>query len=424
MQGNLNWAGVGIVVAAMVAVPSAPAFAQTNNSFSRTKNVAVRERPHPEYEPLGVRAGAFLVNPKLTTQVIHTDNLYGSNTNAKSASYLALTPSVMVKSNWARNEIALNASTEFDRYAKVSEENSASWQLGARGRLDVLRDANITGGASAGHFVEQRTASSNPTASIKPIQFDQRSAYLGATRAFNRVRLTGSANRDNFSYDDGRTAAGAVISQKFRERDITVMTGRADYALTPDTALFTKVTHNTNNFKTAVSGVDRDSKGAEFLVGANFQLTNVLRADIGVGWLKQDFKGAAFKDISGYSAGGTLEWFPTQITTVTLNTERKLQDSGLVGSAGALATHFGGQVDHELLRNLILTGSVGRDKLNFVGLDRDDKRTTFGASATYLLNRGLGLTAGLSRMEQSSKGLLKGGNFNVNKLSFGIVLVR
>ena len=129
----------------------------------------------------------------------------------------------------------------------------------------------------------------------------------------------------------------------------------------------------------------------EVLAGANFELSNVTRGEIGVGYLRQSYDDPAFKDIEGFGARGQVEWFPTQLTTVTFTASRVIEDSGIPGSAGYINTSLGAQIDHELLRNVILTGQLAWGDDDYDTLDREDKRLRAGVSATYLLNRGVGL---------------------------------
>lgn len=420
--------GVGVAVASSLIYSDASAQAAAG-PFARDKNVSVRARPHPEFDPIGVRVGSFTLKPKLRVQVENSDNVYGAKTNKVSDSYLRLIPSFELGSNWSQHELVLFGMAEADRYNKLDSENNDAWQLGARGRLDVLRDANIIGAASAGHFTESRTAANTINTSAKPIEYDLQNLSLTGVRTFNRLRFTAATNVDHFKYSDGRTLStatppNAVIDQSYRDRTASSLYGRADYALTPDTAIFAKITGNIHDYAHVVGGVNRNSRGMEYLVGANMQFTNVLRGDVGAGWLVQNFEGAGFRDISGYSVQGKLEWFPTQITTVTVDASRTIQDSGVVGSGGVLATQASAQIDHELLRNLILTGVVSGQKSEFVGIDRDDKRYSVGLSATYLVNRGMGVTLGYSYLDQNSKGARQGPDFKVNKASLGVTFTR
>lgn len=418
---------MGVCSVAAISTVAAPAFGQNADAaasaFNRDKNVSVRDRRHPEYDALGVRVGGFTLSPTLKLGVEYSDNIYGVESNTQADNYFVFNPHFELSSDWSRHALTLMGDIEADRYADLSAENNTTWYVGAKGRLDILRDANVSGMAKAGHMVEARTSSSSPSTSAVPIEYDEQNIDLAAVRTFNRLRFTGTYNWDHYAYDNGRTQAGALLDQSYRDRHINEVSARADYALTPDAALFVQITGNARNYRNSAA-FDRDSSGGDIIFGANFQFTNVLRGDAGVGWLKQNFDGSSFGDIAGYSLHGKLEWFPTQLTTVTAVGERSIEDSGLLGSAGALRTDTSLQVDHELLRNLILTGLVEGERYKFVGVDRLDKRYTLGASATYLMNRGVGVTFGYSRLDQNSSGTNTGPDFKVNLFSLGLILRR
>jgi hypothetical protein len=422
--------GVGFTVALASVFAQSPASAQSaDGPFARDKNVAVRARPHPEYDPLGIHLGGFTLKPKLKLEAVPSDNIYGVSSGKTGDTYLGVTPSFELASNWSQSQLVLFGMAEADRYNKLSEENNDNWQVGARGRLDILRDANIIGRIAAGHFTESRTSANTTNTSIIPIEYDLQNLSLTGVRTFNRLRFTAATNVDRYKYSDGRTApdatpANTVIDQSYRDRTATALYGRADYAITPDTAVFGKITGNFHDYDHVVNGLNRNSSGAEFLVGANFQFTNVLRGDIGAGWLIQDFKSSSFGDISGYSVQGKLEWFPTQITTVTFDAARSIEDSGVVGSGGALSTKASAQIDHELLRNLILTGQLTAQKYAYVGIDRDDKRYGAGFSGTYLMNRGIGISLGYSYLDQKSTGAVQGPDFKDNKATLSVTFSR
>jgi uncharacterized protein (PEP-CTERM system associated) len=51
------------------------------------------------------------------------------------------------------------------------------------------------------------------------------------------------------------------------------------------------------------------------------------------------------------------------------------------------------EVNHELLRNVLLNGNVGYIRDDFEGVDRTDNTLRAGAGVSYLLNRHLSLDA-------------------------------
>lgn len=395
-----------------------------STSFVRDRNVSVRQRPRAEYEAVGLHAGGFMIYPRVIATVEHDDNIYASSVNEQDDTIWRVQPELSATSTWSRHMLSAYVRTTFNRFSDHSSENSDEWQAGASGRLDILRSANISGGADFGRFTEPRTSTTTQFASAVPIQFDQQQVYVLGTKEFNRLRLTGRVDYRNYDYHDGRTATGALVEQDDRDRDITILTGRADYAVSPDTAVFVQVSGNWRNYDLKRPQVlfSRDSDGVEVLAGANFELSNVTRGEIGVGYLQQKYDDPAFDQIEGFGARGQLEWFPTQLTTVTFNASRVIEDSGIPGSAGYINTSLGAQIDHELLRNVILTGLLSYGHDDYDRLDRQDKRLRAGVSATYLLNRGVGLTVGYSHSKQDSSGRDSGFDYRINRFGATVTL--
>lgn len=150
-------------------------------------------------------------------------------------------------------------------------------------------------------------------------------------------------------------------------------------------------------------------------------MTALVRGEIAVGYIHQDFDNPAFPDISGLGARGQLEWFPSQLTTVTLAAGRSVEDTPLTGAGAYVAGSVGLSVDHELLRNVILTGRLTWSQDVYEGVDREDRRVSASLGATYLISRNLGLTATLSMLDVDSVGAARDQDFSVNRLAVALV---
>lgn len=396
------------------------------SNFKRDRNVSVRQRPHPGYEALGVRAGAFMVWPKLNATIEHNNNIFATGVDEQSDNIWHVTPEVDVTSNWSRHALDLYARSTINRYSDASTENTTDYSVGAQGRLDILRTAQVNGGADWSRLTEPRTSAAS-LGQAKPVQYELLSAYASGAYEFNRLRASGRVDVRNFNYLD----VSGNRPQHDRDRLMSVVTGRVDYAISPDTALFVQVAGNSRNYRLEGSPSvlaaypsfqDRDSKGVEVLTGVNFELSATARGEIGVGWVKQSFDNPRFSNISGFGSRAQVEWFPSQLTTVTFTGSRTIEDAGIVGASGYLSTNVGAQVDHELLRNVIVAGQVGYGNDEYKGLDRTDKRYTAGVSATYLVNRSLGVTVGYNHFKQNSSGLAGSGDFTVDKVGATVTL--
>lgn len=425
----------GVVLGALTAVVASPAFAQTASGalrgaqaqnvdlFARDRSVAVRERSRPEYEALGLRAGTFMVYPKIEWSAENNDNVFAVATGEESDAIFRIRPDVSVESTWSRHALAAFARASIDRYQDFDTEDAETWAVGASGRLDVVRGSAINFGADFSSLVEPRTASNTPGFAAEPVSYDVSQAFLAASRTMGRVRLSGRGDVRTFDYDDVASLAGPIIDQDDRDREIRSLTGRVDVALSPATALFAQVTGNDRDYDIASTSVfaARDSSGYEALAGVNFELGAVARGEIAAGYISQEYDDARFKDIDGFGARAQVEWFPTELTTLTATGSRTIEDAGIAGSNGYLSTSAGLRVDHELLRNFILTASVSRSLDEYEGIDREDTRFDASVSGTWLVNRNFGVNLAASRFEQESDGAAGGPDFTVNRLIASIV---
>jgi hypothetical protein len=417
----LAWAGEASAQSAAGAISAAQN--EAGNFFARDRNVAVRERARPEYEALGLGLGMFAVYPVVQIDVEHNDNIFAVETGADSDWIVRIKPELSVESGWSRHALNAYARANVARYQDFDEENFEDWSIGADARLDITRAGNIALGYDHSRVTEPRTSSNAPASTREPVSYDLDAAYVAASRTSGRLRLSGRADIRTFDYEDAVTLGGLSVDQDNRDRTITSLTGRADLAISPATAWFVQATSNARDYDTAASPLlpARDSDGYEILAGVNFEVGALARGEIAVGYIAQTFEASSYRDIDGFGARAELEWFPTQITTVSGYASRTIEDSGLAGSGGYLSTAVGVRLDHELRRNVLFNAelTVARDEYDDIG--REDERVQASVGGTYLLNRNLGVSLAASRFEQTSSGTAAGVEFEVNRLTATLV---
>jgi len=392
---------------------------RTADLFARDRAVAVRDRPQPAYDALGIRTGSFTAFPKLQFDIVQDDNVFAAEDDRQAATTLHLRPEIVAKSNWSRHALQTHVRAQIDRNLDFDSENTIDWNLGGAGRLDVVRGSSITFGADYTQDHEARTAAGADPITQRPVAFDLASASLGAERARGRLRVSARAAVHRYDYRDGFSETGVVIEQDDRDRTLFTLTGRADYALSPATAIFLQVTRDDRDYDRIVGRPLRTSSGYQSLAGVDFELGALVRGEIAAGYIRQDLEDAAFGDLDGFGGRAKLFWFPTQLTTVTAAAARTVEDTGVIGTAGALRTDLSISVDHELLRNLILTAQAAYADDAYNGLARSDTRFGAGVSGVYRINRRYGFTAGLTWLDQSSSGAAQGPSYRNTRLYVG-----
>jgi hypothetical protein len=410
---------------------AAPALAQVQqyeapeSNFARDRNVSVRERPRPDYQAGGINLGGFTALARTDVGIEYNDNIFATETGKIDDFIVNVSPSVNLRSNWSRNALNLFARGNHREFLDNGDESTTDVQGGANGYADA-GSARLDYGVDYGRFAEPRTSTTAARAARSPIKYRVLNSYAGLTQEFNRLRLAGRVDYRKFNYRNGRDVTNAIVFQDDRDRDLLIASARADYAVTPDTAVFLAGTYNKRDYDLDPPfpgvTVNRDSDGIDVGAGASFDLSNLARGEVQVGYFRQEYEAPGFSNSNGLSVRALVEWFPTQLTTVTLTGNRGVEDAAIAGSPSFISTGASLQIDHELLRNLILTARGGYTDDDYRGIDRQDKRFLGYAGANFLFNRNLGLTLAYEYLDQSSSGAQALADYKVNRLMATVAL--
>jgi hypothetical protein len=403
-----------------------PAVAQDGDNFNRDRNVSVRDRPKPEYDAPGIRMGGFVLHPELLVAAEYTDNVFGTNTTTEEDWIWHADPSLTLESQWSTHELNFSLSAPSRFYSQFDRANTTDVVVGVDGRLDVYRDFYFHGGANYGNMTEPLASSPTNLPLAEPIEYARTLGEIGFVKAFNRLRVSGEARFTSYDYDDGTLFDLTPIDQDDRDRDVTEAGIRFDYAVSPLTALFLAVGANQRDYKLEPPAtiVNRDSEGYEALIGANFDLTRLIRGEIGVGYLSQTYDEPGVGETSGLAVRTNLEWYPDELVTVAFAAARSISDAGAFGAASYIANDATFAIDYEWRRNVIFGFEAGHSFDDYSGIDREDTRWSAVVSADYLVDRGVAFFVEAGHYEQSSEGLQLGREYDINRAVIGIKLRR
>lgn len=400
---------------ALTGLAIAPASAQkAPGQFERNRYVSAADRPQPEFDPLPVRAGAFEVRSRLGLGVRSNDNIYAESGNTTDDVIVGLAPEVELKSTWSVHELSAGVRADHREYLDQSDESSTDYTGYLRGRLDVTREFWVGASLDGGRITEQRY---EPASRVNtPLtEYDRADTALLAAFRRDRFQVEGRVGSVSSDFDNG---------QDFRDLTESYASGRASYAISPDVAVYVqgRVADQDYDFAGSSLNPNRDGRRTTGQIGLNFELAAPFRGDIAFGYVKEEKDAAARPDTNGMSVDGRLQWFPTQLTTVTFTGQRDIFDPGLVGSGSAYNTTFGVRVDHELRRNVLLFGEARSRTIDFQDIDRKDDQGEFGFGLGYKLNRRARLDLSYMMRTQDSGGALADRDFDQNILSAALVL--
>jgi hypothetical protein len=383
-----------------------------------SRNVAVRERVIPGYEVAGIAVGSFRLFPALTATARYDDNIFALDTPRKSAVVLRASPNVRLQSNWARTSLTLSANADIDRVPAYVSENAENLDTSAYLTHDLGADTRVRAYARYRSGREARDAQSTFALTERPIAFRAKTAGVAVSQRFAKARVSAQFGIVDSNFDDGRFSSGALLDQDYRDGTLKRAVLRAELVQSPSLGYFVQGTRDDTDYRQpALPGLARGSQSTEILVGARFDLPVLMRGEVSAGYLNAKYQGVLFRSFSGLAVATRLQMFPTQLTTVTITGQRRVNDAGLPNSSGYLETSVGLQVDHELLRSLIL-GAYGRSERNtFNGIDRQDRRIAAGLSADYRANRVLSFRLTFDHLDLRSNGVDRYKSYRSNRLA-------
>jgi hypothetical protein len=392
--------------AVMTAAPMGEAIAQLGTPGDVARGITVTSRPRPDFDPLGVRLGGFKLNGSVDIGAGWDSNLFGRKNNAVSDGFLDSQVNLNLSSDWTTHAFGASVSGAARQYFENNSQNWEDWSAGGFGRYDF--SANTSVEASYRHFREHLEIDSIDvqTAGLsRPVQYESDQFQLTGTTRFNRVGVLATGLYRTFRYED--TSAGGVRNQ-LSQNDFDTAIGAlgTSYLLAPGRNVNVVVRVQDIQYLDSIAR-ERDSFTWEALAGFDYDFDGVWQARIAVGWRQREYSGANIKSLEGPAFEGQLTWVPTRLTTVRFTVARTIEESIRLDAVSFQRTRAGITLDHEYLRNVILTADLQADRREYESPDETATDALLTLSARYLLNRNMTLIGSYaySHRLESSGGL-------------------
>jgi hypothetical protein len=407
---------VSLFAASLIAMLPVHAVAQeTDEPIARQEAVSVQDRERPEYTSEGRRLGTFVLNAALDLSVASTDNLFAAPNGAELDDIIyGVAPSARLESDWSRNMVALEAGAEFLSHEDFSNEDTDSHYIRALGRLDIGQNTALRASARTAHETTPRTDPDSPFVGA-PVEYDRTDYSAGIEHRFARATVSFDAGQDEYDYDG---------SQNDRDNTQDFIRGRLQYDLSPRLGLVLRAQHDERDY-TAPTVINADSENDTYMAGISIN-SDVMRGEVTAGVYERDYQDPMVDTLEGTAISGRLEWYITQLTTLTFHARQDADDEVSVSSRLPYeVTEYGGRVDHELRRNVILTASARLGERDYqVNLTppRHDDYSEIEAGADWLLNRNAALRFRYERDEVDSSGQPASRDYEVDKVTVGMTL--
>ena len=361
----------------------------------------------PADDGMGVRLGTFTLRPTVNQSINHETERTGSG--RASRNYLSTAIRGTLSSDWSRHSLTVTGEGTFDKTLSGRTSNSADFEPEGRIDADLQLDlSNDTVGHITGNYALERESTSDPNAVAGASTQSTVQRFGGGAsieRDFGVMRGTAALSVARSVYGDVDLTDGTSVSRS--DRDRTGFDGRirVGYELSPAIIPFLEVAAGRAVYDQRYdgSGYRRSSNNYAVRTGVEFDFSEKLRGELGVGYVVAKYDDSRLSDLGAVAFDGNATWSPRRGTDVNFGLRTTLQDSTTAGANGWAEYRFSSSVQHQM-RNDLIARLTGATTLRDFPDARNESTYEIGAGITYRLNRYLDLTGDVTYEHEENAG--------------------
>jgi len=363
---------------------------------------SVQDRPRPDYDPVGMRIGSLELDAGLGIGAAYSDNIYAASRDEKEDFVTELEPSIRVSNDWGRSVLAISAAMSIGRYTDYSSEDFDDYSA----RLDWSRNWVAAGSLrfQAGR-IHDHESRRDPTDedSFEPTTYDVDifgMRYSGRGSALMYDLLIDSRIID---YQDALGPNG-IINNDDRDRTENLLSLKVGLGSQRVISPFLEVNLDERDYDLAVDdfGVDRTSRGIEYGVGFQLQQGGIISGEVLLGRIERRYDDTQISDSDIFWTRSLVEWNPTGLTTISLDFETRIDETNYATASGVEVDRLGLTLDHELLRNVIVSLGMRSENEQYILSPREDDIFTWFAKGTVYMNRHVRISLELESIDRDS----------------------
>ena len=378
----------------------------------------VLSRPRPGLDPTGFDFAGVTVFPGIDGSVGYDDNIYLDRSNKVSSGLLTIRPYLVASSDWSRDSLKMTATSTIERYTSKNSEDYETYDIDASGRIDLLESVHFDGSGHYRRSIEARGSAGDLFTGGKPIHFYDRGGSGSATVSLSKLDVTVGGDLSRITYANARVG-GETFSQGYRNRNYYAGTAKLSYSLSPAFQPFVQISRENEHYDLRQKQTSLDSTGTVALAGVNISLTKLLTGRVGFGYRWRGYRNPNYANSNGLTYDLALVWNPRTLVSVTIEAQKTIEESPQTGASGIIDNEVSARLDYEILRRLVLSGTVTGSVENYRGMSRTDHRVSSLASIGYLMNRFIRLDINYDHEFQHGDGVF-GRSYRGNRVGLTI----
>jgi len=385
--------------------------------------------PDPEpFAPLGIDVGSLRLFPFVETGVGYDSNPNRLASFVQGSSYLRADGGLRLESEWSQHSLTADLHGGYSDYLQFppADRPDASGTIVAR--IDVLRDTQINSTTSFNLATQQP---GSPQIAIpgsvfivnRPLILSYGEA-LGVTQTFNRLQVSLRGGFDRYTFGNALQSDGTMLLLSSEDYNDYGLQGRVGYEVTPGIIPFVQIGGDLRRHDQYLdfNGFARDSDGAAAKIGTRFELTRLLTGELALGYAERIYADPRLPRLAAPTIDGSLAYPITPLTTISLHAATDLSETTDAFAAGAVSHTISLEIDHALLRDLLVKAIGTYQNYTFVGEPVDENLFSASLGADYSLTRNIVLRANYTYEQMQSN--VPGSNYTANVFLVGLRLQR
>ncbi len=372
------------VIPAARAQPIGSVFPEGVPGYGAAPGVTVRSRLHPEYDPLGIRMETLTIRPALGLGFGYDDNIFGG-AGRRGAWRTSASPSVLAGIARAGVDVGFFASADDVRYLGAPAQNRTDGAVFLGGTMPIGRDKLTLGAGYLSRHQDRTELDALP--SDRPVAFRVANLRAAYAAAFGRLTATPAFELNRWRFGD-TTVAGVPTPQSTRDRTTARGTLTLRWSWLPGRDLLVSGEVLDTRYDRPVPGqASNNSVAWRSMAGLDYTPSAL--------WRYRVLGGVEYRESASPvvppTTTGILEadaaWSPTGLTTIRASAVRGVEDAAQSGLSSFTYTSAALTLDHEYLRNVLLSASVSLRHSAYTRGGGQQLGLAMGMGATWTIDR-------------------------------------
>lgn len=358
-------------------------------------------RTEPEFALDRINLGGFTLDSSVTGSVGYDSNVFNQQ-DARGDAFFLVTPQLNLNRDSGRNRLSLSASGLLRRQARLTAEDSEGYNGTLSDSLSLSDGAGVNATITAARTPEPRGTSGVGNGNAEPVVRHDFSGSAGGSVTLGAISLGGSVRASRQRFDDVELRQGGRASQAFRDTDALSAGVEAGVPLGTNLTGLIDVAYDVQRSPNADPLFDRDAHGISAQLGLQGYLSQLIAAQVRIGWRTRNFDNPRYSNFRGIYYSGTVDWYVLEFISLRATADRYFGNSGIGNAAGANVDRESLTAFYDPTPSLRVTATGAHTRERYREADLTDNRREASVSARYLFTRHLNASLRLARTELRS----------------------